>query len=214
MVKKVVSNNNDEKKRHTGPRRTEIARITKKGSLHTTFSKRKEGLFSKTEDLCRLAGGTAAVVIFSPAGKAYESELLHADSVIARFLKDMDGDDRHHQPLVKVQADGAAAAGVGDDDLGGDEDDDDDDDIMAELLVVEEEEEELLGVGSQEENGNSHGSLVSSSSSLTAGDYAGGGGDDERNGQGFRRSEETVAEFFVLLEQNRDREPVLLDLFH
>ncbi|KAI6684451.1 hypothetical protein NL676_030364 [Syzygium grande] len=47
-------------------RRTEIARITDPAARLVTYSKRCKGLFNKASELCRLCGGRAAVVVFSP----------------------------------------------------------------------------------------------------------------------------------------------------
>ncbi|RVW16696.1 Agamous-like MADS-box protein AGL61 [Vitis vinifera] len=54
-----------------GEKKIEIRKIEKKSSLEVTFSKRRAGLFKKAGELCVLCGAEAAVIVFSPGGRAF-----------------------------------------------------------------------------------------------------------------------------------------------
>ncbi|KAL0312482.1 UNVERIFIED_CONTAM: Agamous-like MADS-box protein [Sesamum radiatum] len=52
-------------------RRVEIKPIQDKSKRHTTFTKRRSGLFKKAQELCGLCGGEGAVITFSKAGNVF-----------------------------------------------------------------------------------------------------------------------------------------------
>ena len=79
-----VANVNSRK--NMGRQKIEIRKIEKKNSLLVTFSKRRTGLFKKAGELCVLCGVEAAVIVFSPAGRAFVFGHPTADAVIDRFL--------------------------------------------------------------------------------------------------------------------------------
>ncbi|KAJ9690897.1 hypothetical protein PVL29_013180 [Vitis rotundifolia] len=70
-------------------------KIEKKSSLEVTFSKRRTGLFKKAGDVCVLCGAEAAVIVFSPGGKAFVFGHPTADAVIDRFLGRDTGTSSH-----------------------------------------------------------------------------------------------------------------------
>jgi pheromone receptor transcription factor len=70
----------------TGRRKIDIKRIEKKQSRLVTFSKRRQGLFSKAAQLCSSSGANIAVVIFSPHDRPYAFGHPSTDAVIERFL--------------------------------------------------------------------------------------------------------------------------------
>lgn len=80
----------------TKKRRVEIKRIENKNALMVTFSKRRSGLFRKTNRLADLYGLDLAMVVFSPGGRAFTTGNL---SLVDRYL---DQDDT---------AEGGGAAG-------------------------------------------------------------------------------------------------------
>ncbi|CAN1187630.1 Agamous-like MADS-box protein AGL61 [Linum perenne] len=63
-----------------------IKKIQNKSHLQVTFSKRRAGLFKKASELCTLCGVEIAVIVFSPAGKAYSFGHLDVESVVGKFL--------------------------------------------------------------------------------------------------------------------------------
>ncbi|CAH9088015.1 unnamed protein product [Cuscuta epithymum] len=55
-----------------GKAKIEIKKIESLQARNICFSKRRQGLFKKSEELCRLFPGTrVAAVVYSPAGKPY-----------------------------------------------------------------------------------------------------------------------------------------------
>ncbi|KAK6945932.1 Transcription factor, MADS-box [Dillenia turbinata] len=69
-----------------GRQKIEIAKIEKKNHLQVTFSKRRSGLFKKASELSTLCGVEVAIVVFSPAEKAFSFGHPNVDSVVDRFL--------------------------------------------------------------------------------------------------------------------------------
>ncbi|KAK2968909.1 hypothetical protein RJ640_018601 [Escallonia rubra] len=55
-------------------------------NLQVTFSKRRNGVFKKASELCTLCDAQAAIIVFSPGGKAYSFGHPHVDYVIDKFL--------------------------------------------------------------------------------------------------------------------------------
>ncbi|CAL5433820.1 unnamed protein product [Camellia sinensis] len=69
-----------------GRRRVEIKRIEDKARRQTTFTKRRDGLFKKTGELCNLCGTEAAVITFSNAGNTFAFGNPSVDYVLDRYL--------------------------------------------------------------------------------------------------------------------------------
>ncbi|KAK4435452.1 Agamous-like MADS-box protein [Sesamum alatum] len=69
-------------------RRVEIKPIEDKSKRHTTFTKRRCGLFKKAQDLCGLCGGEAAIITFSKAGNVFGFGHPSVDHVVSRYLAD------------------------------------------------------------------------------------------------------------------------------
>lgn len=67
----------------TKKRRVEIKRIENKNARMVTFSKRRAGLFRKTNRLADLYGLDLAMVVFSPGGRAFTTGNL---SLVDRYL--------------------------------------------------------------------------------------------------------------------------------
>ncbi|GMN52422.1 hypothetical protein TIFTF001_021569 [Ficus carica] len=63
-----------------------MAKIPKQSNLQVTFSKRRSGLFKKASELCTLCGVEIAMIVFSPANKAFSFGHPAVDSVVNRFL--------------------------------------------------------------------------------------------------------------------------------
>ncbi|KAF8404800.1 hypothetical protein HHK36_009689 [Tetracentron sinense] len=69
-----------------GRQKIEIKKINKENTRQVTFSKRRTGLFKKASELCILCGAEIAIIVFSPAGKAFSFGHPSVDSVVDRFL--------------------------------------------------------------------------------------------------------------------------------
>ncbi|CAG7868992.1 unnamed protein product [Brassica rapa] len=54
-----------------GRQRIQIAKIEKESHRQVTFSKRRAGLFKKSSELCSLYGVEVAIIVYSPANKAF-----------------------------------------------------------------------------------------------------------------------------------------------
>ncbi|KAM7259746.1 hypothetical protein ACFE04_015487 [Oxalis oulophora] len=74
-----------QKKAGLGRKRITMTKISKKSNLQVTFSKRRAGLFKKASELCTLCGVEIAIVVFSPAGKAFSFSHPSMDSIIERL---------------------------------------------------------------------------------------------------------------------------------
>uniref|UniRef100_A0A7N0TN53 MADS-box domain-containing protein n=1 Tax=Kalanchoe fedtschenkoi TaxID=63787 RepID=A0A7N0TN53_KALFE len=74
------------KKTSLGRQRIEITKIQKKNHLQVTFSKRRSGLFKKASELCTLCGVEIAIIVFSPAGKAFSFGHPNVESIIQKYL--------------------------------------------------------------------------------------------------------------------------------
>lgn len=66
----------------------DIKPIEDKSKRHTTFTKRRQGLFKKTKMFCDRGGATAAVIVFSKAGNGFGFGHPHVEEVIDRYLAD------------------------------------------------------------------------------------------------------------------------------
>ncbi|KAJ8645420.1 hypothetical protein MRB53_007168 [Persea americana] len=69
-----------------GRQKIEIKKIENEDSRQVCFSKRRAGLFKKASELCILCGAEIAIIVFSPAGKAFSFGHPCVDSVVNRFL--------------------------------------------------------------------------------------------------------------------------------
>ncbi|XP_061353858.1 agamous-like MADS-box protein AGL62 [Gastrolobium bilobum] len=74
------------KKSSLGRQKIPIEKIGKKSHLQVTFSKRRSGLFKKASELCTLCGVDIAIVVFSPADKAFSFGHPEVESIIDRYL--------------------------------------------------------------------------------------------------------------------------------
>ncbi|KAI4367144.1 hypothetical protein MLD38_022914 [Melastoma candidum] len=74
------------KKSSMGRQKIAIAKIPKKNHLQVTFSKRRSGLFKKASELCTLCGVEVAIIVFSPANKAFSFGHPEVDTVVDRFV--------------------------------------------------------------------------------------------------------------------------------
>ncbi|KAK4724262.1 hypothetical protein R3W88_027041 [Solanum pinnatisectum] len=74
------------KKPSMGRHKIKIAKIAVKNHLQVTFSKRRSGLFKKASELCTLCGIEIAIIVISPARKAYSFGHTNVESIIYRFL--------------------------------------------------------------------------------------------------------------------------------
>ncbi|CAM8899210.1 unnamed protein product [Rhodiola kirilowii] len=74
------------KRTSLGRQKIEIAKIKKKNHLQVTFSKRRSGLFKKASELCTLCGVEIAIIVFSPAGKAFSFGHPNVESIVHKFI--------------------------------------------------------------------------------------------------------------------------------
>ncbi|WCJ18077.1 MADS-box transcription factor family protein [Euphorbia peplus] len=74
------------KRSSLGRQKIAMEKIPKKNHLQVTFSKRRSGLFKKASELCTLCGAEIAIIVFSPANKAFSFGYPGVDSILDRFL--------------------------------------------------------------------------------------------------------------------------------
>ncbi|MCL7047308.1 hypothetical protein MKW94_019744 [Papaver nudicaule] len=77
---------NKGRKRNCGRKRIDIKPIDNKANRQVTFSKRRNGLFTKASELCVLCGAELAIIVFSPARKAFVFGHPDPRYIINRFL--------------------------------------------------------------------------------------------------------------------------------
>lgn len=65
--------------------KVEIKRIEDKAKRHTTFTKRRQGLFKKASELCKRCNAEAAIITFSLAGNAFAFGHPSVEAVLARY---------------------------------------------------------------------------------------------------------------------------------
>ncbi|XP_026438267.1 agamous-like MADS-box protein AGL61 [Papaver somniferum] len=99
MVAMAVKNKK-ERKPSQGRKKIPIKMIEIKSNRQVTFSKRRNGLFKKASELCVLCGAEVAVIVFSPAGKAYSFGNPQVDSTIKRFLTSHDNNNNNNHQLA------------------------------------------------------------------------------------------------------------------
>ncbi|KAK3012005.1 hypothetical protein RJ639_011263 [Escallonia herrerae] len=73
-------------RRSKGRQRVAMQKMANSSNLQVTFSKRRNGVFKKASELCTLCDAQAAIIVFSPGGKAYSFGHPHVDYVIDKFL--------------------------------------------------------------------------------------------------------------------------------
>ncbi|KAM3404936.1 hypothetical protein ACQJBY_007811 [Aegilops geniculata] len=83
-----------------GRKKIVIRRIENKAARDICFSKRRQGLFRKANELAVMCSAEVAAVVYSPAGKAYSFGHPSAEDIVDRFLR----------PAEQA---GAAGAGMG-----------------------------------------------------------------------------------------------------
>ncbi|RWW07465.1 hypothetical protein BHE74_00024949 [Ensete ventricosum] len=74
------------KKTSKGKQKIELRKIADKNALFISFSKRKNGVFTKASDLSTLCGTDVVVVIFSPTGRAFSFGCPTVEPIMERFL--------------------------------------------------------------------------------------------------------------------------------
>ncbi|KAK1269076.1 Agamous-like MADS-box protein AGL61 [Acorus gramineus] len=72
-----------------GRRRIEIKRIEKEEARQVCFSKRRYGVFKKASELSILCGADVAIIVFSPAGNAFAFGHPSVESLVKRFLRQL-----------------------------------------------------------------------------------------------------------------------------
>ncbi|KAK0592473.1 hypothetical protein LWI29_037788 [Acer saccharum] len=70
----------------TGRKKIEIKKIENKFSRKVTFSKRRKGLFKKTEKFCQLTDAEIAIIVFSNKGRLFSYGYPSVEHVVNRFL--------------------------------------------------------------------------------------------------------------------------------
>ncbi|KAF8410283.1 hypothetical protein HHK36_002808 [Tetracentron sinense] len=90
------------RKQSMGRQKIEIKRIKDENNRQVTFSKRRSGLFKKASELCTLCGAETAIIVFSPAGKAFSFGHPCVDTVVDRFLTGSSPPDDGTLPLVEA----------------------------------------------------------------------------------------------------------------
>ncbi|XXG75787.1 hypothetical protein AAC387_Pa08g0290 [Persea americana] len=71
-----------------GKRKIEMRKIENKNARQVCFSKRRQGLFQKTNELSILCGVYIAVLSFSPAGRLFSFANTDIDSILDRYCKE------------------------------------------------------------------------------------------------------------------------------
>ncbi|CAI9762569.1 unnamed protein product [Fraxinus pennsylvanica] len=77
-------------------RKVEIKAIENISKRHTTFTKRRQGLFKKAKDLCTKCEAEATVITVSKAGNIFAFGHPAVDPVVNRYLSNGNGDERVH----------------------------------------------------------------------------------------------------------------------
>ncbi|PWA86401.1 AGAMOUS-like 23 [Artemisia annua] len=65
-----------------------MQKMEKERKLQVTFSKRRSGLFKKASELSILCGVEIAIVVFSPAKKAFSFSHPSVDMIIDRYIRE------------------------------------------------------------------------------------------------------------------------------
>ncbi|XP_054778091.1 agamous-like MADS-box protein AGL61 [Prosopis cineraria] len=86
----------------TGRKKIEIKEIDKDSNKQVTFSKRRTGLFKKASELCVLCNAQVAMIVFSPADKAFCFGQPNVEAVLLRYLRG--GTEDHDEPAIRQAA--------------------------------------------------------------------------------------------------------------
>ncbi|KAF4360145.1 hypothetical protein CsatB_001967 [Cannabis sativa] len=73
-----------------GRRKIEMVKVQDRSALQVTFSKRRNGLFKKANELATLCDVDIAIIVFSPGGKVYSYGKPNVTSIIDRFLHEQE----------------------------------------------------------------------------------------------------------------------------
>ncbi|KAF5472467.1 hypothetical protein F2P56_009184 [Juglans regia] len=90
-----------------GRRKIEMAMVKDGSSRQVTFSKRRNGVFKKANELATLCGAEVAVVAFSPGGKPFSFGQPSVGAVSDRFLHRDQRKPNHGKTVVGSSKDGA-----------------------------------------------------------------------------------------------------------
>ncbi|CAL0298961.1 unnamed protein product [Lupinus luteus] len=77
---------NPNRKKSMGRQKLEMKKIAKESNLQVTFTKRRNGLFKKANELCTLCDAQVALIVFSPGNKLFSFGEPSVDAVIRRYL--------------------------------------------------------------------------------------------------------------------------------
>jgi len=77
----------NQRKKNMGRKKIEIKKVEKESQKQVTFSKRRQGLFRKTSELCVLCDVHAAIIVFSPGDKLFCFGQPDANSVLNSYIK-------------------------------------------------------------------------------------------------------------------------------
>ncbi|XXG86981.1 hypothetical protein AAC387_Pa11g1778 [Persea americana] len=69
-----------------GKRKREMELVQDKQERIVTFSKRRQSLFKKAQELSKLSGCEIVIISFSGAGKAFTFRSSDFDDIISRYL--------------------------------------------------------------------------------------------------------------------------------
>ncbi|XP_028772720.1 agamous-like MADS-box protein AGL61 [Neltuma alba] len=90
------------RKSSSGRQKIPIEKIPKKSHLQVTFSKRRSGLFKKASELCTLCGVEIAIIVFSPADKAFSFGHPEVESIVDRYISRNPTSESGPHPLVEA----------------------------------------------------------------------------------------------------------------
>ncbi|PKA50401.1 Agamous-like MADS-box protein AGL61 [Apostasia shenzhenica] len=82
--------NNKKKKTSRGRQKIEIKKIKNEAARQVAFTKRRQGVIKKASELSTLCGIDIAIVAFSPAGKPFSFGQPSVETIINRFLSQVD----------------------------------------------------------------------------------------------------------------------------
>jgi hypothetical protein len=91
-----------EGKQTRGRQKIATKRIENEDDRLITFSKRRSGIYKKASELVTLCGAEVAVLVFSPAGKAFSFGHPSIESVANRFLGQNIAPNDNTHPLVEA----------------------------------------------------------------------------------------------------------------
>lgn len=80
-----------------GRRKIEIELVKDKGSRFVTFTKRRNGLFKKANELATLCGVQVGTILFSPGGRPYSFGYPTIEAVTDQFLRRHRGEPSNSQ---------------------------------------------------------------------------------------------------------------------